>query len=545
MKHLMKFTLALLFCLMLTPAIMTSAYSGSGTSSSPYVVTGVKMDDYTDIAFTAVSDSYTWFSITLSQDAIVGFDNAAVVIRNKTDDGFDRYNDNYDDETPLKKGTYKFGVPGIKGQTVDLSIYTIGVAPAEEIDNSDVTVSYGTTYKRIYNKDASYRQKFFFTVPADSYVTITCNDSIGHELNARVSGDKITGGYSDCKIKGTKTSKYKAGKYTLQISGYSDQGGSTGKSFTIKFTKKAFTWGKCSVTWSGNSFKISYAPGDPKTTLTSAKFDGGSHDNLWNLSGKTGSGTLKMDLVQCGYKEFAVYAIDEYFGYHKVYSTYKGKKPSKVAVNLGTVYRDNATINIPVVGKSMNGDKLYLQKKVGSTWKDVKTIAVTSTTATTKITGLSAGTTYSYRIVGCVSAKNGRPALKGIPSNVMTFKTGLSTAPAVKSVKISNAKVKKVPKTYHPGYYDAGHVWHKGYYTGGYDETTYTVTVKLKKAATGSKGLFIDGNWAAGTGKTFKVGVAVRGKVKGKKTNVSVCSGMDRNYGGYSPSVLKKGIKIK
>ena len=164
-----------------------------------------------------------------------------------------------------------------------------------------------------------------------------------------------------------------------------------------------------------------------------------------------------------------------------------------------------------------------------------------------RISGLKAKKTYKTRLrygtyvtyptgVGGDGQSHffGGPALKST-----TIKTGSASGPKVRS-----ATARAVNVRYHQ-------VVHRGVYTGVYlyTEKFYTckiqVTVNLKKKP-GTKGIFLNGKWMKGNRtsytKTFSpypnyyVNHPARG---GYKYSVTVCSGQNRSWGGYSPNWSK------
>ena len=163
------------------------------------------------------------------------------------------------------------------------------------------------------------------------------------------------------------------------------------------------------------------------------------------------------------------------------------------------------------------------------------------------ISGLKAKTTYKTRIrygeyatYSTNYAGDGKSYFFGGPvRNTTTITTGAASKPKIKSVKAKAVKIK-----YHK-------VRHYGKYTGVYlyTEKFYTckikVTVKLKKKP-GTKGLFINGVWVKGNKKTYSKTFKPYPNYYAKhprgryKYSVTICSGMDKNWGGYSPTWSKK-----
>lgn len=163
-----------------------------------------------------------------------------------------------------------------------------------------------------------------------------------------------------------------------------------------------------------------------------------------------------------------------------------------------------------------------------------------------KISGLKPETVYRTRLrfgeyvtYPTDYAGDGKSHFFGGPAfKSTTIKTGASKAPAIDSVKAKATHVK-----YHK-------VKHYGYYTGVYlyTEKFYTykvkVTVKLKSKP-GTNGIFINDKWVAGDKKTYETTFTPYPNYSSKKPKghikytITVCSGQNKNWGGYSPSWSK------
>ena len=163
-----------------------------------------------------------------------------------------------------------------------------------------------------------------------------------------------------------------------------------------------------------------------------------------------------------------------------------------------------------------------------------------------KVDKLSANTTYYvrayYRKVVSYNGKN--YAFTGPKSAAVAIKTGPSKKPAIKSIKISKAKAKKV---WVKPYYEGIVLVHKGYYVW---ETTYKVTINFKKKP-GVAGiqLYAGGvtlpKYLKGNKKTYSTKITVTGKAVGKKTNFKIRTKGNATYGAWSPYYKSKKIKIK
>jgi len=163
-----------------------------------------------------------------------------------------------------------------------------------------------------------------------------------------------------------------------------------------------------------------------------------------------------------------------------------------------------------------------------------------------KVAKLSANTTYYVRAYyrKIVSYKGKNYAFVGPVSDPVAIKTGPSKKPAVKSVKISKAKAKKV---WVKPYYEGIVLVHKGYYAW---ETTYKVTVSFrKKPGVAGIQLYAGGvtlpKYLRGNKKTYTTKITVGGKAVGKKTNFKIRTKGNATYGAWSPFYKSKKIKIK
>lgn len=219
----------------------------------------------------------------------------------------------------------------------------------------------------------------------------------------------------------------------------------------------------------------------------------------------------------------------------------KPAAPSLKVSNIVTTYN---TVSFQTGRWSyQNGEKIELyyvtEKEDGSLDPHYLTSFLTSSTVSTvSAKGLKPNTTYRLLAVGWSTALNDYGNL----SKYVTVKTGPSKKPSIKSVKIIGAKVKKT-RRYHSGHWTSTGTWIKGYYYTA-TSTSYKVTVKLNKKASGMKGIMINGTKVKGSGKTFKVTVTETGNQKGKKKTFRICSYHNNSYLGMSKSISKKA-KVK
>lgn len=326
--------------------------------------------------------------------------------------------------------------------------------------------------------------------------------------------------------------------------------------FTLVFSSVEYSWGTLAVSGLDN-----VTPGKSNIPFTVSLNGAASDVSLqgWSLagwhqsgdlSGHSGTGALSTANIPAGSWDLLIDLTSDTFLTTAKRLTYSiPVRPAAVtnvkASSFNVGYKSAKITGAAAVGigdATKNGSKIRIQQYRSGSWTTVKTID--SGTASATLSGLKANTTYKYRLVGCVPATGSGKELTGAASETITVKTGLKTAPKVKSVKVTGAKVKKTAKTWHSGRWDAGGVWHAGYYTSGSYQTTYTVKVKLKKKVSGTKGILINGTKAKGTGKTFTKKFTVSGKLKGKKRSFAIASYRAPSYIGSSKSVTKKA-KIK
>ena len=158
-------------------------------------------------------------------------------------------------------------------------------------------------------------------------------------------------------------------------------------------------------------------------------------------------------------------------------------------------------------------------------------------------TKIAANRTYKARVQyrKQVNYNGGSTIVTGPYSDEVTFNTGKSTKPSVKSITIKAKKPKKKTLITH-AHWDIYGKWHP--YKKSYIwTTTYTVTVKLKKKP-GAEGLMIGDKKVKGNKTTYKATFTDSGKLKGKKITIGICSYNDPDVGGYG-KVYKKKVKVK
>lgn len=169
--------------------------------------------------------------------------------------------------------------------------------------------------------------------------------------------------------------------------------------------------------------------------------------------------------------------------------------------------------------------------------KVVKTSGLMSAVQTYKIKGLKPNTTYKIRTFYYYNGYQGTDTGKVL--NLGTYRTGLKSKPAVKSIKVKAYKVKKKKQKVYGAY--------TGLYLGKrtYYQYKLKIIVKLKKKP-GNK-IWINGKKFKGNKKkyTVKLGTFTSySKPKGKKYTVAMYTYRNASWGGYSP-MYKKVKKIK
>ncbi len=217
----------------------------------------------------------------------------------------------------------------------------------------------------------------------------------------------------------------------------------------------------------------------------------------------------------------------------------KAVSANQNSITVGKAYK---TANKAAKG---SGTIVFYKAAADKKWSS-KTFAAGKALSLTK---LKAGTVYQIKTVNFtkgVSAADGKTVVtsKSGDSNVLKVSTG-TTPPEIKSVKISNVKV---GKNHVNGYWESDGDWHPAY---DVTLTTYTITVTLKNAPKGTRGIKVNGadrngyaTWVKGTGNTFTVKATAAGNAKGKKVNLTIQTyannfGSDYGYSGYSAEVKK------
>lgn len=399
-------------------------------------------------------------------------------------------------------------------------------------------------------------------IPENSKVTVKLDAEYSGGFTPSVSG-RLSGasGYSafgasanESKTRFVKT----GGDYDVTFNTASSEG-----TYTLTITAAPINWGTVTVsgldnlvagTYENTKFKIKLTGADSEVNLdrwsSNNDYYNNNHDS--DLSGKSATGYLTTSSTDAGHYKLEVWLDNELTSdlTKKVTIDFvvKPKKITNYDLSDLKVGYNSVKFTLPFGdGKGTYGSKIQIQRYKSGKWTTVKTVK--DGTKSTTLTGLSSNTSYKYRLVGYIPASNGKKAISGAPSKTLSFKTGYSSKPQVKSIKCYDAKQKYVKKVYHPGYWDTSGRWQKGYYTGGYYVTNFKVKVTLKKKLTGQKGLMIynellDSKKVSGTGTTFTTTMSVQGKMKGKTISLNLQGYRSGSYLGYSKYTTKK-VKIK
>ncbi len=313
------------------------------------------------------------------------------------------------------------------------------------------------------------------------------------------------------------------------------------------------------ITQSGTTVKVTGTVAQP-WSLAYLYVDG---TEVASLSGQSVNSTINMNNYATGYHTVALgvlnytdkiadiigkkYIVSNtitakpgYNGVFEVYSNYLNYFPYDMAGNnaAGNLYMEY----IPSGGKTWarsgymkrNSIKLYIQQSYS-------------------IKGLRPNTVYHTRIRYGTYATystgwggDGKSYFFGGPvRNTTMIKTGVASKPAIKSVQVKAVNI-KYHKVRHPGYYN--YVGGTLFWHSAYTEKFYTcnvkITVKLKKKP-GTKGLWINGKFVQGNKKTYTAKFTPYPNYYAKRPRgrykylVSICTGQDAKWGGYSPLYQK------
>lgn len=321
--------------------------------------------------------------------------------------------------------------------------------------------------------------------------------------------------------------------------------------YTLKVTVEPFNWGKIKVKGLENvtpgkdaiPFSIDLVDADESVYILSWSYGGdpvNNHDTFSRSDITRVEDYLRTTTAYAGmYKLKVTLDSDDMTHSNSVYIDIPIKPAAVTNLTLSSLSVGYKSVEFNHLGNSTdNGSQILIQRYKSGKWTTVKKVKAGTSSAT--VSGLKSNTTYKFRLVGYVPASDGNPALTGVPTKSLTFKTGYNAKPQIKSIKTYGAKYKYVKKTWHSGYWSPSGKYYSGYYTGGYYTTTYKVKVTLKKTLPAQAGLIIDGKKISGKGKTFTRTCTERGKLKGKKTYVDIKGYRSKTYLGYTPTVTKK-----
>lgn len=412
-----------------------------------------------------------------------------------------------------------------------------------------------------YNSQSHHYWKI--NIPENSKVTVKLDADYTGTFEPYVTG-RLSGetGYPAFRASANESDTRfieKGGDYYVDFDGRSNAEGT----YTLTITVAPINWGKVTISGLDNlvagthgytTFKIKLTGADSEVNLDrwSSNNDYSTNNYDSNLSGKSATGYLTTSSTDAGHYKLEVRLDHELTSDVTKTVTFdlvvKPKKITNYDLSDLKVGYNSVKFTLPFGdGKGTYGSKIQIQRYKSGKWTTVKTVK--DGTKSTTLTGLSSNTSYKYRLVGYIPASDGKKAISGAPSKTLSFKTGYSSKPQVKSIKCYDAKQKYVKKVYHPGYWDTSGRWQKGYYTGGFYVTDFKVKVTLKKKLTGQKGLMIynellDSKKVSGTGTTFTTTMSVHGKMKGKTISLNLQGYRSGSYLGYSKYTTKK-VKIK
>lgn len=327
------------------------------------------------------------------------------------------------------------------------------------------------------------------------------------------------------------------GKYYVEVFTAGENNLYFGKTYTLNLNVAYFNWGNPQVTLTPKDdrlyFDVKLTDADPSVDIDMVSLS----DQTMSFDGfcTEYSSSFPIGYFYPGYYKFYVTLSAPEYGLKKYAFTYV-KKPEK-----RNFYASALTVSTTSV-------EVYYTYLTPSTrveiFKNGKWQIALEGNEKKTIKGLKPDTEYKLRCYDFVPASEDGPELRGDYSQVVTIMTGAKKAPKVKSIKVSKVKRSYVKGQWHPGYW-VGSVYTKGQYTPGYYVNSYKVRIKLKSKLAGKKvkGLYVDGEYAKGKGKTFTVTLSHRGKKNITKT-LRIASYKDKVYGGIGNEVYKK-VKIR
>lgn len=222
---------------------------------------------------------------------------------------------------------------------------------------------------------------------------------------------------------------------------------------------------------------------------------------------------------------------------------------------IGVMTENNLTSNkLEVVGKAEKPtglvyesyyDKVFFKEVKGETYSASKMLRVyiksgdkwvlkasRTNNEFFRITKLKANTAYKFKFVIAIPRSDGT-WIDGTPL-YKTIKTGCKQKPEVKSIRISDARIRTEGRW---EWVNHSLVYRTYYYTD------YKITVQLKKKLPGTLGILIDSHKVKGTGTTFTTKITRVGKKIGTTDSVVLKSySMKGSTVGYGPLVVKKFV---
>lgn len=413
--------------------------------------------------------------------------------------------------------------------------------PASDNSSSTVDLNLDTEYIIPQVKFFNY---YSFAIKEASRVQVTASGTDEYEYavtkNTSLRDDEKTESTNGVA---SSTQILPAGEYYLIV-----KNRNCPVNLTIKATP--YQWGTVKLESFNNCvFTVSYTPGaepEDSETYISSWYAPGYADAVDGKNQKY-TGTMDKSTNEPGHVKLTIAVRNDKLDIGKEFEVVGVQKPE--APKISEYFLEDVNTNSAIIGganqfsspidRTKNGNYYKVELKKNGVWTDC---GVYSASQKAKLTSLTPNTKYEMRLVG-ILREQGYEDIMSSPSNVVSFTTGCKNKPSIKSIKVTNVKVKKIPKVWHPGQY-VGTVWRAGYYTGGYKETSFKVTVTLKSRVKGPAGLDIDGVFVKGSGKTFKTKGVIRGNKKGKKVNFKICYANHESYGGKSPATSKK-VKLK
>lgn len=305
----------------------------------------------------------------------------------------------------------------------------------------------------------------------------------------------------------------------------------SGKGTVTLTADKPFSDMSAWVAGQTRTFKVSFSdPAEAVDATQESRIGNGNSDDKTFVD----TNTVTLKLEQAGWQKVEIYGKKAFpFSYYTTGAFYVFPKTPNLNI---TTYYNGISVSGDTKNNFISGDKFMVKMPDGTPYGDLDIIKGGKIPA-------KANTSYTINWKSYASADDladGSHYFGAEKSK--TVKTGPSTKPVIKSVKVSNAKCVKTSKyTYVNGV--------KKYYY----KTTWTVKVTLSKKASGIKGVVISDNGGfhdykvKGTGTTFTttMGIESISKYAGNGRKLTVTTYSNSEYGAYSPTSKSKSYKIK